>query len=182
MAWIDPRYAAHQRKRWTRHDAHLWVRHDAHRFRRPALEAPPPPAPLPLAVEEKRADAAIEAVRRVLALCRFERRRELARKAGFDPVQPRDEQGRWTDTGGGEGGGDMLSTELGSARKIPPIVKEFGKWTAREFVSRYCEAKVNRELPREFETMTIADIWNIARGGDARTRTCMKLLQPRFRK
>ena len=59
---------------------------------------------------------------------------------------------------------------------MPPIVKEFGKWTARQFVSQYCEAKINRELPGQFEYMTISDIWNIAKGGDARARTCLKLL------
>jgi hypothetical protein len=29
-----------------------------------------------------------------------------------------------------------------------------------------------RELPDEFENLTITDIWNIAKGGDARARTC----------
>jgi hypothetical protein len=55
--------------------------------------------------------------------------------------------------------------------------------TAREFVSRYCEAKINRELPGEFENVTIKDIWNIARGGEARAKTCLKLITSgRFRK
>jgi hypothetical protein len=184
MAWIDPRYAAHQRQRWTRHDAHLWVRHDAHRFKRPALDAPPtPPVSLPLAVEEKRADPAIEAVRRVLALCRLERARSLALKAGFDPGQPRDEQGRWIDTGGGEGGANAPLTDSSAARRVPPIVKQFGKWTARQFISRYCQARINSRFPREFEDATIADIWNIARGGSDRARTCQKLLNsPKYRK
>jgi hypothetical protein len=96
-------------------------------------------------------------------------------KARFNPDQPRDEIGRWTGDGG--------STDLSSARKIPPIVREFGKMTARQFVSRYCQGSVNRELPGEFEDFTIADIWNIAKGGDARAKTCMKLLErQRFRK
>jgi hypothetical protein len=121
-------------------------------------------------------DPVLEAVRRTLL-------RDLARKAGFDPDQPRDEQGRWSDTGGGAGGDATLSTELSSAGKIPPIVKQFGKWTAREFISRYCRGKINREFPREFENVTIADIWNIARGGDDRARTCQKLLnKPEYRK
>jgi hypothetical protein len=35
---------------------------------------------------------------------------------------------------------------------------------------------INRELPGEFADMSIADIWNIAKGGDSRARTCLKLL------
>jgi hypothetical protein len=97
----------------------------------------------------------------------------------YSPSQPRvpagnPDGGQWTSGNG--------LTELSAARKIPPIVKEFGRWTARQYVSRYCEAKVNRELPGQFENVTIADIWNLARGGDARARTCMKLMQPRFKK
>jgi hypothetical protein len=77
----------------------------------------------------------------------------------------------------------VQSDELGSTRKVPPIVKEFGKWTARQFVSRYCEARINRELPGQFEDMTISDIWDIAKGGDARARTCLKPLNSgKFRK
>jgi hypothetical protein len=95
----------------------------------------------------------------------------LARK--YRPDQPRDDRGRWVDEG---------ATDISAARRTLPIVREFGKMTVREFVSRYCEAKVNRELPGQFENMTITDIWNIARGGDARAKTCLKLLNSgRFR-
>jgi hypothetical protein len=79
--------------------------------------------------------------------------------------------------------GTKRAHHVSAARKPPPIVKEFGKRTAREFASRYCEARINRELPGQFEDMTISDIWNIAKGGDARARTCLKLLNSgRFRK
>jgi CDI toxin RNase A-like protein len=126
MAWIDPRYAAHQRQRWTRHDAHLWMRHDAHRFRRPAFEAaPPPPVSLPLAAEEKRADPVIEAVRLTLILHRLRRERatllgERVLKAGFNADQPRvpagnSDGGQWTNTEGGGGRPGVPRTRLADA-------------------------------------------------------------------
>jgi hypothetical protein len=55
--------------------------------------------------------------------------------------------------------------------------------TARQFVSRYCEGKINRELPTQFENMTIGDIIELAKGGDVAAKKCYKLLnEPRFRK
>lgn len=144
----------------------------------------PLPAPQRHGGSQQRPDAERAHARWLAAaenLERAMRAHAVALKGGFDPNQRRDDRGRWTDTGSG-GAGDA-STEIGAARKRPPIVQEFGKWTARQFVSRYCEARVNRELPREFEDVTIVDIWNIARGGDARARTCMKLLNSgQFRK
>jgi hypothetical protein len=35
MAYIDPRYLEHQRKRFMRHDAQLYIRHDAYRVAPP---------------------------------------------------------------------------------------------------------------------------------------------------
>jgi hypothetical protein len=122
-------------------------------------------------------------VRRVLALCRLERRRDLARTAGFDPDQPRDEQGRWTDTGGGEGGGDTLSTELSSAQRGGGIPRTLWNLTVRQFVSRYCQGKINQKLPGEFFDVTIEDLIELKKGGDAAANRCYKLLnQQRFRK
>jgi hypothetical protein len=113
-----------------------------------------------------------------VALSRFARK--------YRPDQARDDHGRWVDESGAAdidgGGSESNATDLSAARRLPPIVKEFGKWSARQYVSRYCEARVNRELPGEFENLTLKEIWDLARGGDARARTCMKLLQPRFRK
>ena len=108
-------------------------------------------------------------------------------KAGFNPDQPRDDRGKWTDSGrsgdaGKDGDGRAQSDEI-SASKKAEIVRQFGKWTARQFISRYCRASINREMPGEFENVTIADIYEIAKGGDARARACLKLLkQDRFRK
>jgi hypothetical protein len=57
------------------------------------------------------------------------------------------------------------------------------KWTVRTFVSKYCEGRINRELPKEFEDVSIADVLELAKGGNAAAKKCMKLLkEPRFRK
>jgi len=106
-------------------------------------------------------------------------------KAGFNPDQPRDDHGKWTDSGrdAGKDGDDRGQSDEISASKKAEIVRQFGKWTARQFISRYCRASINREMPGEFENVTIADIYDIAKGGDARARTCLKLLNSgRFRK
>ncbi len=101
--------------------------------------------------------------------------------AKYRPDQPRvpagsPQGGQWVGDGG-------LSTEVSGAKKLPPIVKEFGKWTARKYASQFCRGLTNRKLPGQFEDMTIEDIWNIAKGGDARARTCLKLLnRNRFHK
>jgi hypothetical protein len=63
------------------------------------------------------------------------------------------------------------------------IAKQFLKLSLREFVSRYCRASINREMPKEFEDLSIADVLEIAKGGNARARRCVKLLsRGRFRK
>ena len=109
-------------------------------------------------------------------------------KAGFNPDQSRvskgnPDGGQWTGDAGKNGGDDRVQSDELSASKKTEIVRQFGKWTARQFISRYCRASINREMPGEFENVTIADIYDIAKGGDARARTCLKLLkEPRFRK
>lgn len=63
------------------------------------------------------------------------------------------------------------------------FAKKLLKLSVREFVSRFCQGSINRELPKEFENLSIADVLDIAKGGDARARKCYKLLnEPRFRK
>jgi len=198
-SYADPIWLEGQRKRWTRPDAY--------RF------APPgsPEAKMPgwldpwatrvrtkeAARDEARARAAAEQeeferevaelrdanarVRIMLADVKFELAlRALGRKYSQD--QPRvpagsPDGGQWT-----SGGGDAQSTDISAARKAD-IVRQFGKWTARQFISRYCKGSINREMPGEFENATIAEIYDIAKGGDARARACLKLLkQDRFRK
>jgi hypothetical protein len=104
------------------------MREDAHRFASPAEQAA-----LRQAQSSDHAqadDASFESERRALQDALFEIRRELAevkfdlawrrfcRKYGYNPDQPRDEQGRWTDSGGsdrvanrlGRGGGRSLGS------------------------------------------------------------------------
>ncbi len=95
--------------------------------------------------------------------------------AKYDPNQPRDELGRWTDGGG--------SNEFSSARRRGGFSREVLNWTVRQFVSRYCLGEINREMPGQFENMTISDLVDLAKGGDAAARKCQKLLkEDRFRK
>jgi len=225
MAWIAPRYEAHQRKRWLRPDAyrfaapgtpearmpgylHPWAAvakaeneakaqaEERETFERELLELRRELDELKLELAARRAARLreAEALRRKSDLA-FERflytfkRYAEQRKAGFNPGQPRDDHGKWTDSGRSGNAGkdgrtdDQVQSDELSASKKADIVRQFGKWTARQFISRHCRGSINREMPGEFENVTIADIYDIAKGGDARARTCLKLLkEPRFRK
>jgi HK97 family phage portal protein len=109
----------------------------------------------------------------------------------FNPDQPRvpagQTGGRWTD-GGGDG--DAVSESnppdvrvIPIARRRGGIPKELWNLTVRQFVSNYCKGAINRELPGEFEDVTLADMIDLAKGGDAAAKKCKKILeQPRFRK
>lgn len=114
MTDINPIWLEGQRQRWLRHDWQRFIRHDAHRFM-----APDPNSYRSYAsrlaeqhrAEEKQAahDAEVRqlygdhlTLRREVAELKFELAwRKLCRKHGYNPGQPRDELGRWTDTGGG---------------------------------------------------------------------------------
>ena len=193
MTYFHPAWLEHQRKRY--------LRADAYRFAAPGTPEAKPPGWLDPSMtrvrlkeaQEEEARRQIEAARdeferEVLALrhdfaklkleyelCRFQRK--------YSRNQPRvpagnSDGGQWT-----SGGGGAQSTDISAAKKLAPLVKAFGKWTARQFVSRYCRGSINRELPGQFENVTIADIYEMAKGGDARARACFKLLnEPRFRK
>jgi hypothetical protein len=110
----------------------------------------------------------------------------------FNPDQPRYPAGqtgggRWTD-GGGDG--DAVSESNPPDARVIPIArrrggipKELWNLTVRQFVSNYCKGAINRELPGEFEDVTLADMIDLAKGGDAAAKKCKKILeQPRFRK
>ena len=104
----------------------------------------------------------------------------------FNPGQPRVPSGQpgggqWTNGDGGDGGQGQGPHLV--ARKPGGIAKELWKLTVRQFVSQYCKGTINEVLPGEFESMTIQEIMDLAKGGDARAKTCKKLLnQGRFRK
>jgi len=175
---------------WRRHDWHRFIRHDAHRFLTPAgIAEEKRSAEAERAAQREADEAAVAAEQedfeREVSQLRWEFKKlklehELwCFEQKYSPNQPRvpagsPNGGQWTSGG---------ATDVSAARKLAPLVKEFGKWTARQFISRYCRGSINREMPGEFENVMIADIYEIAKGGNARARTCFKLLnEPRFRK
>jgi len=124
MAYVHPAWPDPQRKRWMRENAHLWIRPDAYRFMPPGAprylgkeavryfwpeadtdSSPPPTVLAPseasdaeflqeLKTMQRELDEArklLAEVKRDLAFRRFQRK--------YSPDQPRDDQGRWTDTG-----------------------------------------------------------------------------------
>lgn len=121
------------------------------------------------------------------------------RKAGFNPNQPRAPAGN---PGGGQwtsGGEDTASSgenreddSSPSSESSGQVVRTAGRggiprtlWrlTVRQFVSTYCRGSINRELPRQFDDISISELFEIAKGGDSAARTCAKLLkEQRFRK
>jgi HK97 family phage portal protein len=110
---------------------------------------------------------------------------DLSRK--YRPDQARDDIGRWTQEGGGSDVSEPLAKDPNvipvAGRKPGGIPKALWNLTVRQFVSKYCKGSINRELPGEFEGVTIGDLYEMAQGGDAAARKCKKILeQPRFRK
>jgi hypothetical protein len=77
--------------------------------------------------------------------------------------------------------GSLLVLTAGKGKGgIPAAVLQ---WTVRQFVSQYCKGSINAELPVQFEDVSLPDLMDIAKGGDAAARKCYKLLnQKRFRK
>ena len=108
MAWIHPEFVEHQRKRFTRSDAYRWQRPDQVDVNAPSClrkyrRSSPPEHSDEI---DDRTEAELHEQR--LALARLRLDWELlklaikARKAGFDPNQPRDDRGRWADSGFGD--------------------------------------------------------------------------------
>jgi hypothetical protein len=91
--------------------------------------------------------------------------------------------GQWTDGDGGESGANGGDTVHLIAKKPGGISKELWKLTVRQFVSQYCKGSIREVLPGEFDDLSIADIMDLAKGGDKRARICKKSLdRQRFRK
>jgi hypothetical protein len=92
-AWVE-----HQRRRWMRHDAHRWMRPDA----RQQKGTPKSQTGTDVGAD---ADTEVEFQQQRLAVASLRLEWELlqfalkGRKAGFEPGQPRDDHGRWTDAG-----------------------------------------------------------------------------------
>ena len=88
--------------------------------------------------------------------------------------------GQWTDGGGGGQDDEADSApnlvhQIG--RKPGGVKKELWTLTVRQFVSKFCTQSVTEVLPGEFYEVTIGEVMDLAKGGDARARTCKKLLE-----
>src|SRR5436190_1252999 len=170
MSYANPIWLEGRRKYWTRPDAHRFAPPGSPEAKMPgwldpwmtrvrAKEAAEDAARTRAAAEQEEFEREVLALRHDFAKLKLEYElRCFERK--YSPDQPRDERGRWVEDGG--------ATDVSAARKLAPLVKEFGKWTARQFISRYCRGSINREMPGQFENVTIADIYEMAKGGDAR--------------
>ena len=113
MTYFHPTWLAHQRKRFTRPDAYRlappgtpearppgWLDPSATRVR--WKEAQEAEARAVFAAEVKRLQAEQDRLCAMLAEIKYDLAwRKLCRKYGYNPDQPRDELGRWTDAGGG---------------------------------------------------------------------------------
>jgi hypothetical protein len=116
MSWIAPEWVEHQRKRFMRPDAQRYMRPDAERWLRPGQAKETAPryfqtkqSERPCETEQQGDAAAVRAEaewlehQREIASLRFEwemlKLSIKAQKAGFNPEQPRDDRGRWTDSG-----------------------------------------------------------------------------------
>ena len=120
-------------------------------------------------------------------------RNDLLRK--YRPDQPRvpagqSDGGQWTN-GDGDGAGagasgsnpDDPNVILAAGGKTGGIPRALYHWTVQQFFSKYCKGYVKHELPGELKEMSIGDMLELAKGGDAAAKRCKKLLeQSRFRK
>jgi len=120
MSDVNEAWRKAQRARWLRPNGHLYVRADAWRLAPPGTPEAKPPgwldpsmtrvrwneaqeeeARLAFEAELKTAQATQDRLWAMLAEIKYELAwRKLCRKYGYDPDQPRDELGRWTDAGG----------------------------------------------------------------------------------
>ena len=121
----------------------------------------------------------------------FAKMKDAARrliKAGFDPSQPRDESGRWTDAGGSAqdgGGGNDLGFERFVAEalsdSILPIVRVGGipdnetHLTVQQFMSKHCTGGIKSKMPGQFLGMTIADDMSLNKNHARIAQRCLKL-------
>jgi hypothetical protein len=172
MIYVNPHWLAHQRKRWMRPDADRYWRHDRARFFKPGvLEGKDRLNPLRAATyDDAQREQAFhddlmalrrehEALRRAFSEVKAEL---LARKAGFDPSQPRvpagnADGGQWTSEGGvGSEGSDRsgrdTDVEFGSARRAPGFARTRG----HHFVARsvFRDRSLSAEARRIFDNAT----------------------------
>ena len=108
---------------------------------------------------------------------------ELSRKYRPDQARVPGGQtggGQWTSDGSAADNSELTPSDpnvIPVARKPGGLPRAVWDKTVRQFVSQYCKASINRELPGQFEDVTIGDLLDLARGGDRAARTCVKLLE-----
>jgi hypothetical protein len=126
-------------------------------------------------------------------------RLSLSFKAGFNPNQPRDDQGRWTVGGdtADEPGPDSDPTDIAAESSIANAyapdgtrIEPIGGFepndtskSVQKFVSEKCQASVGRRIDKPMLDLTIGDMLRLAAQGDPMAVRCRKILmQDRFRK
>jgi hypothetical protein len=136
------------------------------------------------------------ALRSEIAACRFQlalMRLGDALRRKYRPDQPRVPAGQpgggqWTD-----GDGRISPALLDPATSTPGadnrLVVAGGftesqmNMTVRQFASKYCLGRINRELPTQLERLTISELQALSDSRDDAAVKCLKLLkQDRFRK
>jgi hypothetical protein len=104
----------------------------------------------------------------------------------YNPNQPRLPAGQ---TGGGRWTSDFSTAEPAPNRfaDLLRIAHHFNKeelsMSVEEFIALKCQARIYRVLPREFLELTISETLSMAKNGNAKAKSCIKLLdRPEYHK
>ena len=98
----------------------------------------------------------------------------------YNPDQPRVPAGQ---TGGGQWSGRESTGAGGDYDLAGGFSRDDEAMSVADFAPRNCAGSTRRELPGQFLDMTITDVMQMAKQGDAAARKCLKLLgRDRFRK
>lgn len=101
----------------------------------------------------------------------------------YNPDQPRVPAGQpgggqWGDGSGNEQNDKVLEIDL-----IGNFTRDQRGMTGQAFMSKYCSGRIRSVFPSEFADVKIGEIEALAKSGDARARTCIKLFsRPAYRK
>jgi hypothetical protein len=134
-----------------------------------------------LRAEQLRLKSFIAAERFLRALDRAKAALALEERR-HNPDQPRvpagqSGGGQWTSGGGGGG------TAVEGSFDIAAGFDRNDTRNAADFISRHCNAGILQVFPGEFLGKTLGEIMTMAKSGDAKARTCVKLLdRKKYRK
>ncbi len=194
MAWIDPRFEAHQRKRWTRPDSYRFFKPGCPEAKMPGWLDPWATRVRMQEAAEEEARAAFEAevqalrasherVREMLAEVKYELAwRRFVRK--YSPDQPRvpkgnPDGGQWTGDAGKDGGDRARSTDISAQRRggprMPATPAQHARLAvanarAREAVSRVQQIDPHWRPQSVTSTDNAADYEVMIRAKQAETR------------